>query len=131
MTFVQFFKARKKPPIMLHLVEKTLDQMPFLIKMFVIVSLFFAIFSGWDYRLSTFFSDFCQKVIRIIGTVRNGTFKFKARNQCFRLCDVMPLSACQDKAQRIAESIYICVDFCAEPALAAPQGLCLLPTAFF
>ena len=116
---------------MFDFVEKTLHQMSLLVKLKIIISLLFAIFAGWDHRFSLYFGNFPQKVIRIIGTIRNDTLKFKIGNQIFSLCNVMLLSASQKKSQWVTQGIYTRMDFCAEPTPAASQGLDSLAATFF
>ncbi len=130
MTLVQFFKARKETPIMLDFVEKTFDQMPFFVDVFVILSLLLAIPAGRNHRLGFIFSDFLQEIRRIIRTVSNHTFKIIAVYQIFSLSNVMPLAARQEKPQWVAQGIYIGMDFGAESSPAASERLLGL-TAFF
>ena len=98
--------------------------------MFIVLSLFLAIFSCRYHRFSLFFSNLLQKSVRIIGTVGNCTLELVICNQLFRLRDVMALAASQKKAQRIAQGIYAGVDFGAEPTSAAPERLGSLPSFF-
>ena len=116
---------------MFDFVEKALDQMPLLIQMFIIFTLLFAVFSGWNDRFGLFFSNLLQKSIRIIGAVGNRTLELEVCNQIFSLCNVMPLAAGQKKAQWITQGIYTGMDFGAEPAAAAPESLCGLASVFF
>jgi len=116
---------------MLDFVEETLDQMSLFVQMPVIFTLFFAIFSGWNHRFRLFFSNLLQKGLRVIRAVGNRTLEFVACNQIFSLGNVMPLTASQQKAQGIAQSIYNGMDFGAEPASAAPEGLGGLASVFF
>ena len=115
---------------MLDLVEETLHHMPLFVPVFVVFSLLLAIFAGWNDRFRFFFRNSLQKSVRIVGAVRNRTFKFEASNQIFGLGDVMPLATRQPKTQRITQRIYAGMDFGAEPAPAASEGLCGLPTVF-
>ena len=131
MALVQFFKARKETSVMLDFVEETLDQMTLLVQMFIVLSLFLAIFSCQYHRFSAFFGNLLQKSVRIIGTVGKRTLELVVRNQIFRLCDVMPLTAGQKKAQRIAQGIYAGVDFGAEPSSTTSERLGGLPSFFW
>ena len=131
MALVQFFKTRKQTAIMLDLVEETLHQVPLFVPMFVVSAGFFAVFASRNDRFSAFFSDFLQKWARIIGAVRIRTFKFEIRDQIFRLSNVMPLATRQKKAQGIPEGVYAGMDFGAEPAPAAAEGLLGLPPFFW
>ncbi len=91
--------------------------------MFIVLSLFLAIFSCRDHCFGLFFSNLLQKSVRIIGTVGNCTLELVICNQVFRLRDVMALAASQKEAQRIAQSVYAGVDFGAEPTSAASERL--------
>ena len=115
---------------MLDLVEKTLHQMPLFVKMFVIVTLFFAVFARWNHGFRLLFNNPAQQIIRIIRSVCNYSLEFISRYQVFGLCNVMPLSAGQLKAQWVAQGVYIHMDFGAEPTSAASQGLFSLATVF-
>ncbi len=115
---------------MLDFVEKALNQMSLLVQMFIVLSLFLAIFSCRDHRFGLFFSNLLQKGVRIIGTVGNCTLELVICNQVFRLCDVMALAASQKKTQWITQGVYAGVDFGAEPTSAASKRLGGL-TSFF
>lgn len=130
MALVQFLKSRKQTAVMLDLVEETLNQVPFLVPMFVIIACFFAVFTSRDDRFSAFCGDFLQKQARIIRTVRNCTFKIEIGNQFFSLGNVMPLAARQPKPQRVSQGIYAGMDFGAEPSSAAAERLGCLATVF-
>lgn len=116
---------------MLDFVHKTRHQMALFVDMFVIFALRFAIFTWRDDGLHFFFSKELQKIIRIIRAVRNQAFKFKISNQGFGLGHIMPLTSGQPKAQRVAQTIHIDMDFGAKATSAAPQGLFSLPAVFF
>lgn len=131
MTTIQFFKSRKKAPIMLDFVEKAFYQMALLVKFTIIISLLVAVFSRRYHCLSSYFSDFPQKVIRIIGTIGNNPFKFEICNQFISLCNVMSLPSRQKKSQWITQSIYTRMDFRTEPTPTASQGLDCLSSSFF
>lgn len=105
--------------------------MPFFVKVFVIIAWFCATFSGRYYRFGFFLGNDLQKIIRIIGAIRNQALEFIARNQIFRLRNVMPLPSRQQETQRVAQGIYIDVDFGAEPTSTAPQSVGRLATVFF
>ena len=131
MMLVQFFKARKETSVMLDFVEEALDQMSLLVQMFVVRSLFLAVFSRRYHRFGLFLSNLLQKGVRIIGTVGDRTLKLVVCNQIFRLGEVMPLAARQKKAQRIAQGVYARMDFGAEPTSAAPERLGSLASFFW
>ena len=116
---------------MLDFVEITLYQMTLLVKMLVIFSALFAVFAVRNDSFCTFSTNRLDKLFRIIGAVRNYSFKLKISNQCFCLCNIMPLATSQKITQWIAKGINTYVDFCAKPAPAAPKGLFCLPTVFF
>ena len=101
MAFVQFFKTREETPIVLDLIEKTLHQMSFLVKMFVILSLFLTVLTGRYHRLRFFFIDFLQEMVCIVRAIGNHPLKFIPRDQIFGLSNVMLLSTSQQKAQRV------------------------------
>lgn len=116
---------------MLDLIEKTLYQMSLLVKMLVILSLFFPVFARRYHRLRFSISDFLKEMVCVIRAIRNHAFKFITCDQVFGLSNVMLLSTSQQKAQRIAQSVYVGMDFCAESAPATSQGLRLLTTFFW
>lgn len=116
---------------MLDFVDEALDQMPLPIGMLIIVAGLVPSGRGRNNRLS--FLLFCnelQKMIRIIGRISDQVLKVELGHQVPGLGDVVPLASSQDKAQRIAQPIDTYVDFGAEAASTAPQGLLGL-TAFF
>jgi hypothetical protein len=104
---------------MLDFIEETLDQVALFIEMGIIFTLFFPILTRWDHDLRLFFEDNLDETIRIIGSIRNHPLKFQVCYQLFRLSNVVPLSAGQNKAQWIAQSINIRMDFCREPSSAS------------
>ena len=131
MTFVQFLKTREKTSIVLDLIEKTLYQMSLLVKMLVILSLFFPVLARRYHRLRFSISDFLQEMVCVIRAISNHALKFIPCDQIFGLSNVMLLSTSQQKAQRVAQSVYVGMDFSAESAPAAPQGLRFLTTFFW
>lgn len=131
MTLIQFLKAGKETPVMLDFIEETLDQMPLLIQMVIVFSLFFSVLARWDHCFGFVLRNTAQEFIRVMRAIRNDPLKIKHRNQVVRLSDVMALPAGQQKTQRVAQGIYTGVDLGAEPASAASKGLVFLPTVFF
>jgi hypothetical protein len=130
MTLIQFLKAGKETPVMLDFIEETLDQMPLLIQLVIVFSLFFSVLARWDHCFGFVLRNTAQEFIRVIRAIRNDPLKTKRRNQVVRLSDVMALPAGQQKTQRVAQGIYTGVDLGAEPASAASKGLVFLPTVF-
>ncbi len=61
---------------MLDFVEKTLDQMPFLVPVFVIFTLLCAIFAGRNDRFGVLVRNEMQKIVRIIRTVSDHALEF-------------------------------------------------------
>ena len=93
---------------MLDFFEKRFNQMPFFVKVFVILSLFLAILARLNHRLGLLFSDISQEIRRIIRTVSNHTLKVIAIYQIFSLSDVMPRTTSHDEVsteQRAAMGI--------------------------
>ena len=116
---------------MLDFVEKTLHQMTLSVKMFVIITLLFAVFAGWYHCFRLSFNNNLQKIVRIAGTVGYHPLKFIALNQIFGLGNVMTLSPGQKKAQWRPQGVYNHMNFGAESASATSQGLGRLTTVFF
>ena len=114
---------------MLDFVKETFDQMPLLAQMAVIFSLFFAFLARRDYRFCFFVCNQDQELLRIIRAIRDHALKIS--KQAFRLGNIVTLSAGQQKAQRVAQSIYAGMDLRAESAPAASECLVFLPTVFF
>lgn len=116
---------------MLDFVEETLDQVPLLVQVAIIFSLFFAVLAGWDHRFGFFLRNLLQEIFRIIRAIRNHPLKIKICNQVIGLGDIMALACGQKKPQRIAQGIYAGVDLGAEPTPAASERLAFLPATFF
>jgi hypothetical protein len=116
---------------MLDFVEETLDQVPFFVEMTIIFTLLFAVLARRDYRLSLFFGNLLQKIIRIVRTICNHPFKIEIGDQVSSLSNVMSLSTRQEKTQRIAQGIYAGVNLGAEATSAASQRLGFLTTVFW
>lgn len=116
---------------MLDFVEETLDQMPFFVEMTIVITLIFAVPTRRDHRQGIFFRDLLQELIRIVRAIRNDALKIKVFDQVICLSNIMSLSTRQEKAQRIAQSIYAGVDLGAEPATAASKRLGFLAATFF
>ena len=116
---------------MLDFVEETLDQMPFFVEMPIIFALLFAVPARRDHRHGAFFRDLLQEILRIVRAIRNDALEIKIPDQIISLSNIMSLATSQEKAQRIAQSIYAGVDLGTEPASAASKRLGFLPTTFF
>jgi hypothetical protein len=115
---------------MIDLIDETLDQVALLVQMQIILTRLLAVFARRNDRFSFFICNPLQKWIRIIRTIRNDALEVKPFDQCFCLSDVMPLTSGQQKTQRIAEGIHVYMNFVAEPAPTASQGLGGLPAVF-
>jgi len=116
---------------MLDLIEETLNQMSLLVKMAIIIALFFAVFARRDHRHGIFFGNLLQEILRIVRAIRNYPLKIEFCYQVFSLRNIMALSTSQKIAQWIAQSIYAGVDLGAETASATSKCLAFLPAAFF
>ena len=116
---------------MFDFTDEALHQMTFFVEMFIILSAFFAVFTRRNNCFSLFFSDEKEKLLSIIRFVGNNTFEFIADDQGFCLCDVVPLTTSQQKAQWVAQRINIHMDFGAETTSATPKCLIFLPVTFF
>ena len=104
---------------MLDFIDETFNQMPFFVKMHIILAQFLAFGSGWNNGFGfVLFDDQPDKIIGIIGFVGNQSFKIKGGNQLFALGDVISVTTGQNKAQRIAQRIDTDVNFGAEAAFA-------------
>ena len=75
--------------------------------------------------------DKSQEIITVIASVSQEIGKRQAIQERLCLCDVVALSASEPKTQRLAQPIYAEVDFGAEAASTASQGLGGLSTSFF
>ena len=116
---------------MLDLIDETLRQMTFLVPVFVVFSTFFTILPGWDDHFGIHFHNQQEEIFGVIGAIGNQALKFQVNHQSFGLRNVMPLASRQAKTQGVAQRIDTHVDFGAEPAPAATEGLFRLATVFF
>ena len=97
---------------MLDFVDETFNQMPFFVKMYIILAQFLAFGSGRNNRFGfVLFDDKPDKIIGIIRFIGNQPLKIKVGDQRFGLSDVSSLATGQNKAQRIAQGIDTDVNF--------------------
>ena len=88
----QFLKSRKDPAEILDFVDETFNQMPFFIKMHIILTQFLAFGLRRNNRFGfVFFDDQPDKFIGIIRFICNQSLKIKVDDQRFALSDVVPL----------------------------------------
>ena len=115
----QFLKSRKDPAEILDFVDETFNEMPFFVKMHIILAQFLAFGSRRNNRFGfVLFNDKPDKIIGIIRFIGNQPLKIKVDNQGFTLSDVVPLTTGQNKAQRITQTIDTDVNFGTEAAFA-------------
>jgi hypothetical protein len=104
---------------MLDFVDETFSQMPFFVKMYIIVTQFLAFGSGRNNRFSfVLFDDQPDKIIGIVRLIGNQPLKIEVDDQRFALSDVISMTTRQNKAQRIAQRINTDVNFGTEAAFA-------------
>lgn len=115
---------------MLDLIDDPLRQMTFLVSVFVVFSTFFTILSGWDDHFGLHFHNHQEEFFGVIRAIGNQALKFQVNHQSFGLRNVKPLASRQAKTYGVAQHIDTHVDFGAEPAPAAAEGLFRL-AAFF
>ena len=97
---------------MLDFIDETFYQMPFFVKMHIILAQFLAFGSGRNNRFGfVLFDDKPDKIIGIIRFIGNQPLKIKVGNQRFGLRNVVALTSGQNKAQRIAQRIDTDVNF--------------------
>src|SRR5215204_3934977 len=115
-------------PELLELGKEVLDQVPGLVEVFVKGARYLAGFARWDDRHLAGFSQRREHprvgIERLVGNERLG---LKLRQQGIRSSQVVLLTAGEMKAGRIAERIDGGVDFGAQPAARASDGLILTP----
>ena len=100
---------------MLDFVDETFNQMPFFVKMDIILAQFLAFGSRRNNHLGfVLFDDQPNKIIGIIRFIGNQALKIKINDQCFALGDVVALTSGQNKAQGIAQTVDTDVNFGAE-----------------
>ncbi len=106
---------------MLDLVDETFDEMSFFVNMFVVIARVFASGSRRNDGFGlVFFNYESYEIVGVISLVAEQPFEVKADCQCLSLQDVMLLPRGKDEAQRIAETVDGCMNFCAETSSAAP-----------
>ena len=105
--------------------------MPFFVEMTIIFTLRCAVPAGRDHRLCLFFGNLLQETIRIVRAICDHSLKIKICDQILSLCNIMALSARQEKAQWIAQGIYAGMDLGTESTSAASKCLGCLTTTFF
>jgi hypothetical protein len=71
-----------------------------------------------------------EKIHRIVSLISNHMLGFEISYQCLCLGDVVTLTCCELKAQRVAQSIHAHVDLGTEPASAPAKSLGRLATVF-
>ena len=104
---------------MLDLIDKTFNQMPFLVKIRIIIAQFLTFGSGRNnYFGFVLFDDELDKIVGIIAFVGNQPLKIKVDDQRFGLRDVITLTSGQNKAQRIAQTVDTDVNFGTEATFA-------------
>ena len=116
---------------MFDLIDEALDQMAFLIQMFVVVPPLSAAGMGWNHRNRATVHNHFEQIIRVVRPVADDVVDSQTVGEqgvCLRY--IMPLAAGQQKAERIAQAIYADVDFGAESAATPSERLRCLPTVF-
>jgi hypothetical protein len=87
---------------MLDFIDETLRQMTLLLPVFVILSALFPVLPRWNNDLDLNVVDHLDKLLGILRTIGDQAFNIKLSDQVSCLRDVMPLSTCQTKTQRIS-----------------------------
>ena len=116
---------------MLDFADKALNQMSLPITPLVVLTRRFGVSLRRDHCFRTAGGDFIQKIVRAVAAVGQHILELKVNNQIVCFDNIMALSSGQIQAQRIAQAIHSHMDFGAEAASTASQGLCLLSAVFW
>ena len=116
--------------IMFDLVDEALDQVSLPVQVGIVVSTLFPVGPRRDHRCCTSLPDHLQEGISVIALIGDDIVKSVPGDQCLPLGDVVALAPGELEAQGVAQRINADVDFGAEPAPAATQGLSLLAAPF-
>src|SRR5215204_2322579 len=123
-----FVVAGGDGPELLELGKEVLDQVPGLIEVFVKGARYLAGFARWDDRhLAGFSQRFAHPRVGIERLVGDDDIGLDLRKERVRPLQIMSLARREQKAGRIAERIDGGVDFGAQPAARASDGLILTP----
>lgn len=91
---------------MLDFTKETLYQMPFLVYVFVILSLLFAVFLRWYHSPAIISSQTVYKSIAVISLISYQSSILQVLSQALRLSYIIPLSGSQDKLEWITKGVY-------------------------
>lgn len=116
---------------MLDLVDEALHQMALSVQVGVILPPAVAVGPGWNHRHRVRVSNHLEEDISVVTLVGQDKSASVSSNQCRPLGDVVTLPSGKLEAQRVAQPIHANVDFGAESASAAAQGLGLLAAPFW
>ena len=105
--------------------------MTLLILLLVIFMRIFPVGTGWNNRFRPLLLQALSEPITVISFVGNHRLSLITGYQVFRLSDVVSLPRRQDAAKRTARCISRNMNFCTEPAAAAPRSLFFLSAVFF
>lgn len=109
---------------LLELCEEVLDQVAGLVEVAVMVALDHTVFPGRDdNRFPRRLQGQDDPLIGIIAPVSQHRVRFEAREQNVGAVEIASLTAREHEGNRVAQSVCYRVDFCAEAALAATDGL--------
>ncbi len=109
--------------VLLDLADKALDEMPFTVEVFVIITLGNSPGAGRDDRIRSVLTNNLEEFIAIISLVSNDILGGVTRYQCLSLGHVMPVTSAQPETQRVAKSINIHMHLGAETSSRASKGL--------
>jgi hypothetical protein len=111
---------------LLELADEILDEMARLIHLSVEISRRLAIALRWDHwRLARRHEGFDHALIGIEGFIGQQGISFHLRQERVGTFEIMRLTAGQEERKRITQCVDHEMDFCAQPAFAAPDRLVL------
>ena len=116
---IEFIEAGEDSSEVFYFIEESLYGISFFVKVFVVVSLDFAVgFWGDDRLNSKLFQEF-EKPVRIKGLVGQERLDVEVFQQRQGGAQIMGITRGQQKAQRIPQCIHNRIDFTAESTLAS------------
>ena len=117
--------------IVFDFVNEAFCQVPLSVQIDIILSPFLTMPARGDYRHRTSLQDCLKKGVGVKAPVGDDMITGVSSNQFLSLGNIVALASGEPKAQGVAQSVYADLDFGAEPAPAAAQGLGLLAAPFW
>ena len=125
---VQLLKPGEDPAVMLDLVDEAFHQMTLPVSMCVVVAGLLPVGAWGNHRRHAPLQNVLAKPLGVIPFVSQHILTFITVYQPLGLRDVVLLSAGQNEAQGVAQTIHAHMDLGAEPTAAPAQGLGCLAT---